>query len=308
MTTDPHAPLVAVVVLSWNRRDDTLACLRSLARVEYPRLTTIVVDNASSDGTADAVASEFPQVVLVRNARNLGYAGGMNAGIRRAAELGAEHALLLNNDTEVDPEFVSPLVEEARRRPDAGALCAKVLYADPPDLIWFAGARFDPRSGYNGRLTGHGERDSDRFAAVAETDRAAGTAMLVPRRVLDEVGLFDSRLFAYAEDTDWSLRARAAGYRLLVVPASRVWHRVSAASGGENSPATLYYNVRNLLAVCERHAPLGFVGTWRRRLVVLGVHLAQALRSRARRAAVEAVLQGWHDFRRGRLGPREPER
>ena len=296
---------LSVVVVSYNTAGLLERCLRSIRAHAPAGAEVFVVDNASHDGSADAVAAEFPDVVLIRNERNLGYAGGMNAGMRRAAALGAEYVLLLNNDVEVDRSFVSTLVDEALRRPDAAALCSKVLYADPPDVIWFAGARFDPRSGYNGRLVGHGERDSERFASVAETDRVAGTAVLVPHRALDDVGLFDSALFAYVEDTDWSLRARAAGYRLLVVPGSRVWHRVSAASGGENAPATLYYNVRNLLVVCERHAPLGPAQTWRRRLVVVAVHLLQAVRSRDRRAAVEAVLEGWRDFRRGRLGPRE---
>ena len=89
--------------------------------------------------------------------------------------------------------------------------------------------------------------------------------MLVPREVLEKVGLFDPELFAYSEDTDWSLRAREDGYRHYVVPASSVWHKVSAASGGESSPTALYYDLRNALVVAERHAPLGALGTWRRR-------------------------------------------
>ena len=121
------APHVAVVVLSWNRREDTLACLRSLERVEYEPLTVIVVDNASTDGTADAVAEEFPHVVLLRAPENLGFAGGNNIGVDTALGAGADHVLILNNDVDVDPKFVSALVEEASRRPKAGALCSKIL-------------------------------------------------------------------------------------------------------------------------------------------------------------------------------------
>ena len=189
--------------------------------------------------------------------------------------------LVLNNDTEVDPGFLAPLLEEAARRPDAGALSPKILFADPPDLIWFAGAEYDPRSGYNGRHRGYREHDDGRFDTVVETGRVCGAAMLVPREVLEKVGMFDPELFAYSEDTDWSLRAREAGYRHYVVPASRVWHKVSAASGGESSPTALYYDLRNALVVAERHAPLGVVRTWRRRLVVLGAHLVQAARAHA---------------------------
>ena len=111
---------------------------------------------------------------------------------------------------------------------------------------------------------------------MRETDRACGAAMLVPRAVLERVGGFDEELFLYSEDVEWSLRAAAAGYRHFVVGDSVVRHHVSASAGGESSPLTLYYGLRNSLVVAERHAPLGRLGTWRRRLVLLGAHLAQA--------------------------------
>ena len=130
--------------------------------------------------------------------------------------------------------------------------------------------------------------------------------MLVPAAVIRELGLFDEELFAYAEDTDWSLRARESGRTLLVVPEARVAHEVSAATGGEGSEAALYYSVRNLLVVCERHAPLGLLRTWRRRGVVIGAHLVQALRGARRKRGVLAVKRGWRDFRRGRLGEYRP--
>ena len=300
MTAEP----VAVVVLSWNGREDTLACLRSLAAVDYPELVRIVVDNGSADGTVAAVEDEFPGVEVVASEVNLGFAEGNNLGIRRALELGASYVLVLNNDVEVDPGFVTALVEEARRQPDAGALCSKIFYVDPPDLIWFAGASFDPRSGYNGRQRGYRKHDDGSFDELFETDRACGAAMLVPRRVLEDVGLFDTALFCYSEDTEWSLRARAAGYHHFVVPRSKVWHKVSVSSGGESSPTTLYYGLRNTIEVYERYAPLGPLGTWRRRLVLLAAHVVQALLSRCRREGLAAVAQGWRDVRARRFGQR----
>jgi GT2 family glycosyltransferase len=296
--------VVAAVVLTWNGREDTLACLASLQRVPDRPDALIVVDNGSTDGTAEAVRERFHDVELVRSEANLGFAGGNNLGLERALELGADHVLVLNNDAEVVPGAIRALVEEAARRPDAGSLGAKILYAEPPDLVWFAGAEYDPRSGYNGRQLGYRERDDGRFDAVRETDRACGAALLVPRAVLERVGGFDERLFLYSEDVEWSLRARAAGYRHYVVGASVVRHHVSASGGGESSPVTLYYGMRNSLVVAERHAPLRTLGTWRRRLVALAAHLAQALRSSGRLAGVRAVLAGFRDALRGRLGPR----
>ena len=304
MTLSPSQGLVAVIVLNWNRREDTLACLRSLGRLDYPELLLLLVDNGSTDGTSEAVRRDFPGVEVLQLEANLGFADGNNAGIRRALELGADYVLVLNNDVEVDPASVTELVAEARTRPGAGALTPKILYFEPPDLIWFAGASFDPRSGYNGRQRGYRERDDGRFDQVVETDRVCGAAMLVPRPVLEQVGVFDGELFAYSEDTDWSLRARAAGYRLYVVPASKVWHKISVSSGGESSPTTLYYGLRNTIAVCERHAPLGPVGTWRRRLVLVVAHVVQALLSDRKREGLAAVAEGWRDLRAGRFGQR----
>jgi GT2 family glycosyltransferase len=279
---------VAAVVLSWNGREDTLACLRSL---EGEDVDVIVVDNASEDGTADAVTG----AEVIRNERNLGYAGGMNTGIRRALERGAHAVLLLNNDVEVEPGAIAALAAAAR---GAAAACPVVVFADDPGRVWYAGARFDPRRGYQGRhITKTG-------TAVTETERISGAAVFIPRATLERVGMFDEDLFAYVEDADWSLRAREAGLTLVVTPESRVRHKVSASTGGEGSPDAIYYSVRNLLTVCERHAPLGVLGTWRRRLTALGAFLAQALAGHRRRESVKALRDGWRDFRAGRLGPR----
>ncbi len=279
---------VAAVVLSWNGREDTLACLRSL---EGEDVDVIVVDNASEDGSADAVTG----VDLIRNDRNLGYAGGMNVGIRRALERGADAVLLLNNDVLVEPGAIDAMVAASD---GAGGVSPLIVFADRPEDVWYAGARFDPRSGY------HGRQLTDRIDGIRPTERICGAAVLMPREALERVGLFDEGLFAYAEDVDWSLRAHELGLPLLVTPHGQIRHKVSASTGGEGSPNALYYTARNLLAVSERHAPLGRLGTWRRRLVAIGALLAQALRGRRRRAGVKAVLDGWRDFRRGRFGPR----
>jgi GT2 family glycosyltransferase len=303
-----RSPLVVVVVLTWNGRDDTLACLAALARSEHAPLRVVVVDNGSSDGTVDAVRAAHPEVELLRSETNLGFAGGNNLGLERALSLGADHVLVLNNDVEISRGAIATLADAADRLPQAGAINPTILFAEPPDHVWFAGARFDPRRGYNGRQRGYGQPDDPAFTAPAETDRACGAALLVPRGVLEEIGGFDESLFLYSEDTDWSLRARAAGYRLYVVPDARVVHRVSASTGGESSPATLYYGFRNTLVVSERHAPLGAAGTWRRRIVMLAAHTAQALLSRRRREGLHAVRDGWRDARAGRLGPRSEGR
>jgi GT2 family glycosyltransferase len=212
--------------------------------------------------------------------------------------------LILNNDTIVDEGLVEALVTEAERRPDAGALCPLIRYVNPPDRIWYAGARFDPRAIHNGRHTGYGERDTGQYHAVREIGRATGAAMLVPRRVIEEIGYFDSALFIQVEDVEWSLRMRAAGYRILFVPGGVLWHHVAVASGGERAPATAYYEMRNTLVVSGRHAPRrGIRRVWRE-LGILAVHLFHARLAPRPVENARAVLAGWRDYRAGRLGPR----
>jgi GT2 family glycosyltransferase len=296
-------PHVAVVVLSWNGREDTLGCLSSLQRVRWERLSLIVVDNGSTDGTLEAVRSGFPDATAIRSEENVGFADGNNIGMRAALEAGADYVLILNNDTLVDEGVVEALVRQAERRPDAGALCPLIRYVDPPDLIWYAGARFDPRALHNGRHTGYGERDTGQYHAVREIGRATGAAMLVPSRVIKEVGYFDGRLFIQVEDVDWSLRMRAAGYRILFVPDAIVSHRVAMTTGGERAPVTAYYEMRNTLVVSSRHAPLrGPARLWRE-FGSLAVHLMHARLASNPLANARAVIAGWRDFRADRLGP-----
>src|SRR4051794_19937180 len=146
---------VAVVVLSWNGRDDTLRCLASLATAGYAPLEVIVVDNGSTDGSAEAVEEAFPEANVIRMGRNAGFSGGVNAGITAALEHGADAVLLLNNDMVVEPGFLAPLVD-ALLQAKIGAACSQILFADTPDRVWYAGATFNPTRGHHGRNIGFG--------------------------------------------------------------------------------------------------------------------------------------------------------
>lgn len=285
------------VVVNWNGGADTLACLESLRGVP-----TICVDHGSTDGSAAAVRARFPDVELLETGVNLGFAGGHNVGIRRALERGADWVLLLNNDAVADTGLPAALAAAAAARPDAGVLAAKVLAADRPDTIEYAGARFSSLLGYSGRPTGYGERDDGRFDELRDVERAAGTAMAVSAEAVARAGLLDETLFAYVEDVEWCLRIRAAGLAVVFVPAARVWHRGSASTGGPGSPASLSYDTRNTIVVCERHRPLPRGATALRRAAIVGAHAVQALGRPGRVRGLIAVLRGWRHARRGRLG------
>jgi hypothetical protein len=282
--------LVAVVV-SWNGREDTLAALESLRGIQ-----TVVVDNGSADGSADAVAERFPDVELIRAGVNLGFAGGNNAGIRRALDLGADWVLLVNNDATVEPGLVEALERAAEARPDAGVLACKVLFAG--DRVWYGGAGFDP---YLGRSRHDRFGEPDTAEAPRDTARATGAGMAASRAAIEAAGLLDEELFLYGEDLEWCLRIRAAGFAIVYAPEARVHHRVTAASGGAGSETARYYETRNMLAVVERHRPLPRGLTAARRALVVAPRVVLAL---PRPAAAAAALRGWRDYRKGRLGRR----
>ena len=283
---------VVAVVVSWNGREDTLDALESLRGIE-----TVVVDNGSVDGSADAIAERFPDVELIRAGVNLGFAGGNNAGIRRALDRGADWVLLVNNDATVEPGIVEALAEAAASRPDAGVLACKVLFADS-DRLWYAGAGFNP---YLGRSRHERFGKPDEPGVLRDTVRATGAGMAVSRAAIDAAGLLDEEFFLYAEDLEWCLRIQAAGFAVLYVPEARVRHRVTAASGGAGSPTASYYEARNVLAVVERYRPLPRGLTGARRALVVAPRVALAAR---RPRSAYAALRGWRDYRKGRMGRR----
>jgi len=293
------------IVLSWDGREDTLSCLESLERVAREDLAIVCVDNASSDGSAQAVRERFPAVTLIEAPTNLGYSAGNNLGLRHAMAAGAGWMMLVNNDTTVDPIVIEGFERAARARPRAGILAGKLYFADRPQTIWFAGQRVSELFGYSGRPRGYGRPDGPRYGAVRVTGRAAGALMAISREAVEAVGLLDEELFAYVEDVEWALRVRAADLEVAFAPDARAWHRVSASSGGEaRSTATLYYGIRNTLTVLERHRPLRTAGATLRRASILATFAVHALTRPNRGEALRAVRSGYADARAGRLGPR----
>ena len=283
------------VVLNWNGGEDTLAALASLSGVE-----TICVDNGSTDGSDELVEQRFPGVELLRTHANLGYAGGNNAGLRRALERGADWVLILNNDAVADAGVPGALERAALERPDAGLLACKIVGED--GAVQFGGAPYRRWIGYSGRA---GARSPDvPPGGLRDVDRADGAASAVSRAAAEAAGLLDESLFLYVEDVEWSLRIRRAGFAVVYVSGAVVRHKGSAASGGRSSTTNLYYDTRNTIVVLEKHARLPRGLTALRRGVVVGAHAAQTVTHPARRDALRAVFDGWRDARAGRLGQR----
>jgi GT2 family glycosyltransferase len=239
-------PRVAIIVLNWNGGDDTLACLESLTQLDYPTFEIVVVDNGSSDGSAPAIREQFPGVTIIENGENLGYAGGNNVGLRYALARGLDHVLLLNNDTEVSPDFLRLLVKGAEADAMVGIAGPTIYYHDRPDVIWSAGGAIDWQRGQTW-MVGLNERDTGQFGQEPrEVAFVTGCALLAKRAVLEQAGMLDEQFFAYYEETEWCVRARRAGFKIVHMPQAHIWHKISPAAQAD-SPLVHYYMTRNRL-------------------------------------------------------------
>jgi hypothetical protein len=242
---------IGIVILNWNNPSDTVNCLRSLAQAVLPDVEMIVVDNGSTDDSAAIIQYEYPACTLLQTGVNLGYAGGNNVGIRHALATGAEFVMILNNDVIVSPDFLAPLIATFHALPEAGIVTPLIADTEPADRIWALGSRVDWRTGQVYRLHAGESVETQRAASPFEVEIASGAAMLIRRRALEEVGLLDEQFFLYYEETDWCLTVRRAGYRIVAVPQSVVWHKVSATLGTV-SPVIDYYMQRNQLRFIAR--------------------------------------------------------
>lgn len=293
---------LAVIVLSWNGLRLTRETLDSLARCRVPegwRAHVLVVDNASTDGSPAAVAAEYPWAELLALPENRRFAGGNNAGLARALEQGADAVMLLNNDVQADPGLYEKLLAALAESPGAGAAAPLIYHAAPTNLIWYAGGRCRPALAHTSHR-GIRERDRGQYRAVEETGYLTGCCLLATAEAWKKVGPLDERYFIYAEDADWSLRARAAGFRLLFVPTARLWHQVSASSGGAASPWKIYQRLRANARLFALHARGLAVLTWGPAFLAQQAALWTLLVARGSFAAASAIPRALLDALTGR--------
>lgn len=222
-------PLVWVVIPTWNRCDDLLACLTSVSDLRYTPLEILVVDNASQDDTVAAVRDAFPDVHLLILDRNAGATGASNRGFTYALERGADFVFRLDSDTLLDPACLLHLVEAALMLPNAGVLAPKIYFADRPDVIWFAGASAH-RWHFGATNVGRNQEDYAALDDLRTVDYVWSTGVLINRDVLFATSGFDEDFLVYFEEVDFCLRVHQAGFLIYYVPAARMWHKVGSES------------------------------------------------------------------------------
>lgn len=285
-------PWVAIVTLNWNRPDDTLEFLASVTTQTYPHTTIIVVDNGSTDDSVVRINQTFPNVTMLCNLDNQGFAKGANRGIRYAMEAGADYVFLVNNDTILSPDTLEHLL--AHVADDVAITTPIIYYASKPDKVWSLGGKCHSltleKTGDSAKTLARVEK-----ATTLERDYVVGCAILLSRFMIEKIGLFDEQFFMYYEDMDLSLRIRRAGLRILLVPAAKMWHKVSASSGGSNSPAERYWMARSSVLFFRKHA-CGL-----QRVIIPGYRFASAVRTvtrlirNKRYPSAQAYLRGLYD-------------
>ena len=246
--------MTRVIVLNWNGRRWLEGCLGALRRQEGPAFDVVVVDNASTDGSAEFVRERFPECQVVALDANVGFAAGNNAGARGAS---GPYLVFLNNDTEVAPGWLAALVRAAQRDPSVGLVSSQVVFMDRPGIIDSAGDGYLRCGG--GFKHRHGQL-ADRQSGDCEVFGACGAAFLIRRDLFETLGGFDEDLFMVYEDVDLSYRARLRGARCTLASAALVRH-AGSASLGKLSEQAVYYGQRNLEWTWIKNSPRSIL--WR---------------------------------------------
>lgn len=232
--TMTDTPLVSVIVLTLNGADVIRPCLDSLLQSDYPDLEVVVVNNGSTDATPGIVAGEYPQVRLVNLPRNLGFAGGMNEGIRAGR---GEIFILLNDDTVIPPAMVREQIQPLLRDPQVAITGCKILFPDRK-TIQHAGGKILP-NGLTDHF-GYNEEDRGQWDTPREVEYVTGCSIAVPRRIFERFGLLDPKYFPiYYEETDLAARVTRAGYKIVYQPSAVLYHMESKTQV-RYSPRFLY--------------------------------------------------------------------
>jgi len=249
---------VFIIILNWNGKERIVPCLRSVFSLGYKNFEVVVVDNASRDGSLELARASFGRAHFIVNEKNAGFAAGMNVGIRFALSKGAEYVWVLNNDTVVGRDALSVLVDAAEA--SRGAILSPLILT-PSGKAWFSAGRVN----FLRMKTEHVDPDvASREDAPYETEYLTGCALFMPKEAVKAIGLFDEQFFLYYEDADFSLRAKNAGYTLLVAPKAVVVHGEQST----DNPEKIYWLVLSGLRFFGKHTPW-YLRPWMRLYILL---------------------------------------
>lgn len=242
---------VAIIILNWNGKKDTLECLESLHQLDYKDYEIVVVDNGSTDGSLNVFSSLYPDIILLDNKENLGFAEGNNKALKYVLEKSFDAILLLNNDTIVHPSLLKEFVKLSEQYPKSILGSKAYLYSERNTFDHFGGNWNFHKGAFD--LVGHREKeDNFSWESPFEIDYVCGCALFAKTTAFREIGLLDARFFLFWEETDFCFRAKQLGYKILVCPQAKIWHKVSASFVG-GKPHMTYFWWRNRLLWIEKN-------------------------------------------------------
>ena len=244
-------PKVSIITVNYNQPDVTRDLLLSIRRCGlFNSCEVLVIDNGSQESLEKRIGSMFPEVIFIRSEQNLGFAGGNNLGIAAAK---GDYLFFINNDTELTPDLVEKLLAVFAQKKDAGVVCPKICYFEPPHLIQYVGySRLNPYTARNTTI-GQYETDNGQYKQIMPTHYAHGAAMMVKREAIEKAGMMPEVFFLYYEELDWSEQIKRAGYTIYVEPNAVVYHKESVSVGVLN-PLKTYYLTRNRILFMRRNA------------------------------------------------------
>jgi GT2 family glycosyltransferase len=247
---DTTSPLISVIIVNWNGKHHLNGCLSSLLNQSLQDYEVIIVDNGSTDGSMEFVADNFPKAITIGLDSNRGFSGGNNIGILASR---GKFVVLLNNDTEVDQDWLQQLYLQINKDESIAACDSKVFYYGDRNSIWAAGGTYSIAG--TSQMRGNLEEDSAVFDEPRDIFTAIACAAIYRKSAFEDIGLLDEDFHSGYEDVDWSFRAHLRGYRILNAPAAHVYHKVSATHG-YNSPAFVRNGQRNVFYVYIKNMPL----------------------------------------------------
>jgi len=262
---------IFVSIVNFNGSKDTIECIHSLDKLNLENfdIKILVIDNASNEPfQLEKKGLKHTSFELIRNVENSGYSGGHNVGISHALSKGADYIVLLNNDTVVDKNLIKELVNQAELNKDAGIIVPKIYFAKNYEyhkerysrsqlgrIIWYAGGRIDWENMISYHI-GVDEVDSGQFDSSGQTELATGCCMLLTRELIQNIGKLDPKYFLYYEDSDFSIRAKKAGFKIIYSPGAILWHKNAGSTGGSGSELQDYYTSRNRMVFGMKYAPI----------------------------------------------------
>ncbi len=303
-------PAVIIVIPTWNGWENVNACLETVVRQTYEgELKVIVVDNGSTDGTAERMARTWQSVDCIRLQDNRGFTGACNRGINRALEMGCDYVVLVNNDTLLDRHMVDGLVEAGEANQDAALFNPLICYAGAPDIVWATGNFLSLFSAMGGGVDNGRRRADVEAEGLKQVDAATGCILMARSGVLREVGILSEKLFMYYEDADLSVRVRHAGYRILAVPKALAWHKISSdiRRNVDYSAFLYYYSIRNRLTLMAEHAHWYHWPVFVLRFSFWSAYKLSGLMVLGRHAKRRAIMDGIRDFVRQHYPARKYE-